>query len=37
MQMLQTEDANTFKKLGYNLAAIGAVAAGLIIISMYFS
>lgn len=37
MQMLETEDARTFKKLGFNLAAIGVVAAALIIISMYFS
>lgn len=37
MTMLEKEDAETFKKLGFNLAVIGAVAAGLIILSMYFS
>ncbi|MBV6447955.1 MAG: hypothetical protein FCKEOINB_01592 [Nitrosomonas sp.] len=37
MNMLELEDVDTFKKLGVNLAAIGAVAAALIIVSMYFS
>lgn len=37
MQMLETEDVITFKKLGFNLAIISAVAAALIIVSMYFS
>lgn len=37
MEMLETEDVITFKKLGVNLTVIGAVAAALIIISMYFS
>jgi hypothetical protein len=37
MQMLETEDVTTFKKLGFNLAIIGAVTAALIIVSMYFS
>lgn len=35
--MLEPEDVSTFKKLGFNLALIGAVAAALIIVSMYFS
>jgi hypothetical protein len=35
--MLEVEDVGTFKKLGFNLALIGAVAAALIIVSMYFS
>lgn len=37
MEMLEREDVITFKKLGLNLAVIGAVAAALIIVSMYFS
>ena len=37
MKMLETEDAITFKKLGFNLTIISAVAGGLILISMYFS
>ncbi len=37
MKMLEAEDVITFKKLGFNLAVIGAVAAALIIVSMYFS
>lgn len=37
MSMLETEDVTTFKKLGFNLAVIGAVAAALIIVSMYLS
>ncbi len=37
MKMLETEDAITFRKLGFNLTIISAVAAGLILISMYFS
>ncbi|SER77721.1 hypothetical protein SAMN05421690_10742 [Nitrosomonas sp. Nm51] len=37
MAMLEEEDAGTFKKLGFNLALIGAVAVGLIVLSMYFS
>ena len=37
MEMLEREDVITFKKLGLNLAGIGAVAAALIIVSMYFS
>ena len=37
MEMLETEDVVTFKKLGFNLAVIGAVTAALIIVLMYFS
>ncbi len=37
MEMLDKEDTITFKKLGFNLAIIGAVAAALIVVSMYFS
>lgn len=37
MEMLEREDVITFKKLGFNLAVVGIVAAALIIISMYFS
>ena len=37
MEMLDTEDAITFKKLGYNMTFIGAVAVALIVISIYFS
>lgn len=37
MNMLELEDTRTFRKLGVNLAAIGAVAVALIIVSMYFS
>lgn len=37
MEMLETQDVTTFKKLGFNLTLIGAVAAALIIVSMYFS
>lgn len=37
MAMLEEEDAKAFKKLGLNLAVIGAVAAALIILSMYLS
>lgn len=37
MSMLELEDVSTFKKLGINLAAIGAVAAALILVSMYYS
>lgn len=37
MEMLETEDVITFKKLGINLTVIGAVALALIFISMYFS
>ena len=37
MNMLETEDVITFKKLGFNLTVIGAVAVALIIISIYFS
>ena len=37
MEMLEREDVITFKKLGFNLAVIGAVAAALIVVSMYFS
>ncbi len=37
MNMLEAEDAKTFKKLGYNFAVVTAVAVALIIISMYFS
>ncbi len=37
MEMLDAEDAITFKKLGYNMTFIGAVAVALIVISIYFS
>jgi len=37
MEMLETEDVTTFKKLAFNLTLIGAVAAALIVVSMYFS
>lgn len=37
MEMLETEDVITFKKLGYNMTFIGVVAVALIIISIYFS
>ncbi len=37
MEMLDREDSITFKKLGYNMTFIGAVAVALIIISIYFS
>lgn len=37
MNMLEVEDAETFKKLGINFAFIIAVAVALIIISIYFS
>lgn len=37
MKMLETEDVITFKKLGFNLTVIGAVAVVLIFISMHFS
>lgn len=37
MNMLEAEDAKTFKKLGFNFTVITAVAAALIIISIYFS
>jgi hypothetical protein len=37
MNMLETEDVITFKKLGFNLIVVGAVGMALIIISMYFS
>ncbi len=37
MAMLEKEDAGAFKKLGFNLAVIGAVTVGLIILSMYLS
>ena len=37
MNMLETEDAKTFKKLGFNFIVVSAVAMALIIISIYFS
>jgi len=37
MEMLETEDVKTFKKLGINMTVIGVVAAALIVISVYFS
>lgn len=37
MAMLEKEDADAFKKLGFNLAVIGAVAVGLIFLSMHLS
>ena len=37
MAMLEQEDAEAFKKLGFNLAVISAVAVGLIVLSMYLS
>mgnify|MGYP001386776657 FL=1 len=37
MNMLDLEDVKTFKKLGFNLTIISAVAVGLIIVSMYLS
>lgn len=37
MNMLETEDTETFKKLGINFAVITAVMVALIIISLYFS
>lgn len=37
MEMLETEDVTTFKKLAFNLTIIGAVAVALIIVSMHFS
>ena len=37
MKMREMEDVIAFKRLGFNLAIIGAVAVALIIISMYLS
>lgn len=37
MAMLEKEDADAFKKLGFNLAIIGIVTVGLIILSMHLS
>ncbi|MEY3122652.1 MAG: hypothetical protein RI993_1477 [Pseudomonadota bacterium] len=37
MKMLEREDAETFKKLGFNFAVIVGVAFALIALSMYFS
>jgi len=37
MAMLEEEDSLAFKKLGINLAIIGAVAVALIFLSMYLA
>lgn len=37
MKMLEREDSETFKNLGYNFAVIIGVAFALIVLSMYFS
>ena len=37
MAMLDKEDSDAFKKLGFNLAIIGAVAVALIFLSMYLA
>lgn len=37
MNMLEKEDAETFKDLGWNFAFIIAVAVALIVMSVYFS
>lgn len=37
MNMLDEVDAIAFKKLGLNIVIIGAVAVGLIFVSMYFA
>ncbi len=37
MKMLEREDAETFRKLGFNFAVIVGVAFALIALSMYFS
>lgn len=37
MAMLEKEDSDAFKKLGFNLAIIGAIAVALIFLSMYLA
>ena len=37
MEMLEKEDAKTFKKLGINFAGIIVVALALVLASMYFA
>lgn len=37
MDMLESEDTKTFKKLGFNFTLLAVVMVLLIIISLYFS